>query len=96
VRIRCAPPGEVCSSPDQREDGLGERGHGTDSLSIASRDESCPCQTGHRRIRLQVAFTASAKSFQPRPAAGHRDVREGNLQARRPGQLSRTGRLLDG
>jgi len=36
VRVRRAPSGEVRSSPDQREDGVGERGHGTDSLPVAN------------------------------------------------------------
>ena len=33
VRIRRALPGEVRSSPDQRENSVGERGHSTDSAS---------------------------------------------------------------
>ena len=36
VRIRRAPPREVRSSPDQREDSVGERGHITDSLPVAN------------------------------------------------------------
>jgi hypothetical protein len=36
VRIRRAPPGQVRSSPNQREDSVGEPGHGTDSLPVAN------------------------------------------------------------
>jgi hypothetical protein len=36
LRIRRAPPREVRSSPDQREDSVGERGHSTDSLQVAN------------------------------------------------------------
>src|SRR5215207_9901463 len=40
VRVRRASPGEVRSSPDQREDGVGEGGHSTDSPQ--SLPDKCP------------------------------------------------------
>jgi hypothetical protein len=36
VRIRRAPPRQVRSSPDQREDSIGEPSHNTDSLPVAN------------------------------------------------------------
>src|SRR5688500_10083418 len=50
VPIRRAPPGEVRSSPDQREDSVGERGHSTDSRQSLTDTSPSPCPTGHTRI----------------------------------------------
>src|SRR5215217_3368390 len=50
VRVRRAPPGEVRSSPDQREDSVGERGHSTDSLQSLTDTSPSRCPTGHTRI----------------------------------------------